>query len=133
MQKVSSPNFLFSFLLLFLLLGCSNGHGKRITKATLTVFYEDEKDASLADSLAIFWEKQGLITEEKQFIKLVPKTQKSYHLLLIAKDSIDKKAFSFNEVLAFSNLQSDLRVFTKRFFSVVLCDGHFQPIFQPVP
>ncbi len=137
MQKVSTSNFLFHFFfvssLLILLIGCSNGHGKSISKGTLTVFYEEEKDAKLADSLALFWKDKGLITGQKQFLKLVPKTKKSYHLLLIANDSIDKQQFPFNEVLAFSNLQSDLRTFTQRFFTVVLCDGHFQPIFQPVP
>ena len=138
MNQIVRFKFLQFFLSISLIIvglsACQEGHGYIASRENLTVFYDRKEDLSLADSIANFWvENQLTDSSIQQSIKLQYSKKGFYKILLIANDSIDKQDFPFTEVLAFSNLQSDLRKYTQHFFTVVLCDGHFQPIYQPVP
>ena len=76
------------FLFLILLQGCNSGFGNKMTNGEIDIYYSDKKLADIADSLGMFWKKNGLVGTRKQSLK-ISEGEKFYQLYLIQTKGID--------------------------------------------
>lgn len=114
-----------------ILASCATDYGHRVSGGNLTVYFENKKDANLAEKVARYFKDNDLITNEKQDIQLVRKGE-IYLLKLIARETKEVKNMPAQERYELSRLQKDLKmtVFEGKVVQLVLCNDKFEPIYN---
>lgn len=116
------------FLFLILLQGCNSGFGNKMTNGEIDIYYSDKKLADIADSLGMFWKKNGLVGTRKQSLK-ISEGEKFYQLYLIQTKGIDN-SLTLDDQLLLEELkyQLDSAVFKTKPVQLISCNEKFEPI-----
>lgn len=118
----------FFTLFIALIFSCSSDLGNKVVGGNLTVYYTDVNDQKLAESVAMYFKENELISTQKQDLQLV-RLKNKIQLRLIATDEENIKNMPFEERKLLTDLQSDLyqQVFNSP-FELVLCNNKFEPL-----
>lgn len=125
-MKLQIRFLVFSSILL--LQSCNSGFGNKMTNGELEIYYSDKKLAPLADSLGVFWKKNGFIGSRKQSLKIVEQKDE-FQLYMIQTKGIDSE-LTLDDQLLLEELkyQLDSAVFTTKQVQLVSCNEKFEPI-----
>jgi len=121
--------FFFGIFLIFFITACSSGYGHKLEGKNLNVYFVDRKDEALAQRLGKFWEKNNLVGQAEQNIRLV-NHKGIYDVQLMATDQGEGQDLVFIEMKLLIQLrqQLDTTVFKdKKGCRIVVCDGSFKP------
>jgi hypothetical protein len=121
--------YFFGIFLVFLITACSGGYGNKLEGKNLNIYFVDREDEALAQRLGKFWEKNNLVGQSEQNIRLVNR-KGIYDVQLISADPDDGEDMVFIEMKLLIQLrqQLDTTVFKdKKGCRIVICDGSFKP------
>lgn len=123
--------YLIFSLFIFLITACASDYGHRVSGENLTVYFDNEDDARLAEDVARYWKDYNLITGQKQDLRLVRKKE-TYQLKLIAINPKEVKNMPALERYQLTELQKDLRdkVFGEKIVQIVLCNDKFESLYN---
>ena len=121
--------FFFGIFLVFFITACSGGYGNKLEGENLNIYFVDREDEVLAQRLGKFWEKNNLVGQSEQNIRLVNR-KGIYDVQLISTDSGEGQDMVFIEMKLLIQLrqQLDTTVFkNEKGCRIVICDGSFKP------
>ena len=121
--------FFFGIFLVFFITACSGGYGNKLEGENLNIYFVDREDEVLAQRLGKFWEKNNLVGQSEQNIRLVNR-KGIYDVQLISTDSGEGQDMVFIEMKLLIQLrqQLDTTIFKdEKGCRIVICDGSFKP------
>lgn len=109
---------------------CSSENGHSVIGDKLTVYYTNIENESIAESIALFWRENDLITGSSQDLKLV-ENKNNYQLLLIQSNITETFVMPFEERVLLLQLQKDLNAqLPISSLEIVICNNQFKPIYN---
>lgn len=121
---------LISLASLFILIGCGADKRNKVVGGELTVYYFDQSEAKVAESIAFFWKENGLLSGKRQDLQ-VRKDKNRFTVSMIAADPKKIKEMPIDEVLLLAQLKKKLyvEVFKQESFTLEICNNRFEPIY----
>ena len=116
------------FFLILLLFSCVENKDFIYEKNKLTIYYTDLKDSSKVKSIYSYWQKNKLLTNKKQHIRLLHNSDNSYHLQLILSEK--KHDVNYKEIKLLYDLQVDLneKIFPNSKLEIKITDNSFKDL-----
>ena len=99
--------FFFGIFLVFFITACSGGYGNKLEGKNLNIYFVDREDEVLAQRLGKFWEKNNLVGQSEQNIRLV-NHKGIYDVQLIATDQGEGQDLVFIEMKLLIQLRQQL-------------------------
>ena len=121
--------FFYGIFLFFFITACSGGYGNKLEGKNLNIYFVDREDEALAQRLGKFWEKNNLVGQSEQNIRIVNR-KGLYDVQLISTDPGGGEDMVFIEMKLLIQLrqQLDTTVFKdEKGCRIVICDGSFKP------
>ncbi len=120
------------FMLLFVFLSCSSGHGNRVHGDNFSVYFSEDISPKIAEKVAFYWKENQFLTGEKQDIKIEKDENENYILFIIANfpEEVKEKGLTFEERKLLLELENDLyKVFSKE-VNLMISDQNFNVIYS---
>jgi len=113
-------------LITVLLFSCLENKDFIYEKNKLTIYYTDIKDSSKVKSIYSYWQKNKLLTNKKQHIRLLHNSDSSYYLQLILSEK--NHDVNYKEIKLLYDLQADLnkKIFPKSKLEIKITDNSFK-------
>jgi len=111
---------------------CSKGYGNKLTAKNLNIYFESTSYEKQANDLGKFWQKEDLVGNKTQNIKLT-KADGTFYVHLIQNKEFKNSELTFNEKKLLLDLQKDLdsAIFTgSKGCQILICDNEFKPLFN---
>ena len=116
------------FLIVLLFFSCVENKDFIYEKNKLTIYYTDLKDSSKVKSIYSYWQKNKLLTNKKQYIRLLHNSDSSYYLQLILSEK--KHDVNYKEIKLLYDLQVDLneKIFPNSKLEIKITDNSFKDL-----
>ena len=116
------------FVLFFLLFSCSENKDFIYEKNKLTIHYTEIKDSSKVKEIYSYWQKNKLLTNKKQHIRLLNNSDSVYYLQLILSEKIHD--VNYKEIKLLYDLQADLNknIFPNSKLEIKITDNSFKDL-----
>ena len=116
------------FVLFVLLFSCVENKDFIYEKNKLTIHYTDLKDSSKVKSIYSYWQKNKLLTNKKQHIRLLNNSDTSYYLQLILSEKTHD--VNYKEIKLLYDLQADLnkKIFPNSKLEIKITDNSFKDL-----
>ena len=116
------------FLIVLLFFSCVENKDFIYEKNKLTIYYTDLKDSSKVKSIYSYWQKNKLLTNKKQYIRLLHNSDSSYYLQLILSEK--NHDVNYKEIKLLYDLQADLnkKIFPNSKFEIKITDNSFKDL-----
>lgn len=115
-------------LIVLLFFSCVENKDFIYEKNKLTIYYTDLKDSSKVKSIYSYWQKNKLLTNKKQYIRLLHNSDSSYYLQLILSEK--KHDVNYKEIKLLYDLQADLnnKIFPNSKLEIKITDNSFKDL-----
>ena len=116
------------FLIVLLFFSCVENKDFIYEKNKLTIYYTDLKDSSKVKSIYSYWQKNKLLTNKKQYIRLLHNSDSSYYLQLILREK--NHDVNYKEIKLLYDLQVDLneKIFPNSKLEIKITDNSFKDL-----
>ena len=125
----SMHKFLIILITTIMISSCGQEAGNVVTGDNLSVYFVTAEDEPSATLIALYWKNEGLITGEKQDLK-IERDGENLSLKLIYSELPEKNVLAFNERKLLMELQNKLNdsIFPDENLVILLCDNDFKTI-----